>query len=100
MLSSGFVVGGWHGELTIEGDVLTVTSEDGEKSVSVDVKNLKSTAFNSMNGLWQFRLKDGGKVRLQSSGVLLSADRSDAGLQTNAKIRALLTQHGVKGFRA
>jgi hypothetical protein len=99
VLPTSLVVGGWRGELTISGDVLTVVSEDGSKKVSIDAKELKRGAFNSNNGLWIFHLKNGKKVRLQSAGVLLSADRSDAGRQANTDIRALMQKHKVKGIR-
>lgn len=99
MLATSLVVGGWRGELTISGDVLTVVSEDGEKSVSIDAKELKRGAFNSNNGLWIFHLKNGKKVRLQSAGVLLSADRTDAGRAANSEIRELMRKHNVKGIR-
>lgn len=99
VVASTFIVGGWRGELTIDGDVLKIVSDDGAKTISIDVKNLKRTGFNSNNGLWVFTLNDGGKVRFQSAGLMLSADRSEAGRQANTQIRALLIKHKVKGIR-
>jgi hypothetical protein len=43
-------------------------------------------------------MKDGKKVYLQTSGLILSADRSPAGRETNAAIDELLRKHRVKGF--
>ena len=41
-------------------------------------------------------MKDGKKVYLQTSGLILSADRSPAGRETNAAIGELLSKHQVK----
>jgi hypothetical protein len=76
-----------------------VNSRDEGQQVSIDVKNLKGSSFNSNNGLWVFKLRDGTKVRMQSAGRLLSADRSPAGRSANERIRALLADHGVRGLR-
>ncbi len=43
-------------------------------------------------------MKDGKKVYLQTSGLLLSADRSPAGSETNAAIGTLLSKHLAKHF--
>lgn len=43
-------------------------------------------------------MKDGKKVYLQTSGLVLSADRTDAGRAANESISALLAKHGVRGF--
>ncbi len=98
VLPSVLIVGGWRGELTIHGDILTIQSPEGDKNLVIDVKNIKRTSFNSMNGLWAFRLKEGGKVIFQSAGGLLSADRTPAGKAANEQIRALLAKHSVRGF--
>jgi hypothetical protein len=98
VVPSVLVFGGWKGELSIDGDVLTIDSLDGTRHLSVDVKDIKRTSFNSNNGLWVFRLKDGGRIRMQSAGLLLSADRSPAGKAANDQISALLARHHVRGF--
>jgi hypothetical protein len=53
---------------------------------------------NSNNGLWAFRMKEGKKVYLQTSGLILSADRSPEGRAANDAIAERLAQHGVRGF--
>jgi len=98
VVPTGSVLGGWKGDLTIDGDVLTVDGRDPSQHVSIDAKDVKSSSFNSNNGLWVFKLQDGTKVRMQSAGRLLSADRSPAGKAANDRIRALLADHGVRGF--
>jgi hypothetical protein len=58
------------------------------RSVVIDVRELKRASFNSNNGLWIIRFKDGRRVRFQSAaGAMLSADRSEAGRATNDVIR-------------
>jgi hypothetical protein len=99
VLPSLFVVGGWKGEISISGDIMNIVGEDPAKKVTIDAKNLKRAGFNGANGLWIFTLKSGGKIRLQGSGSMLSADRTQAGWETNAKIGELLRKHGIKGFR-
>ncbi|MDX6241356.1 MAG: hypothetical protein QOG10_6180 [Kribbellaceae bacterium] len=90
--------GGWKGELTIDGDVLTIDSLDGSKHLAIDVKQVKRTSFNSNNGLWVFKLRDGSRIRMQSAGLLLSADRTSAGRAANDQIGELLAKHQVSGF--
>ena len=99
VVPTGLVLGGWKGDLTIDGDVLSVDGRDQSQHVAIDVKDVKSISFNSNNGLWVFKLQDGTKVRMQSAGRLLSADRSPAGKAANDRIQALLAEHGVRGFR-
>ncbi len=98
VLPTSFVVGGWRGELTIDGDVLTVTG-DGQKTVTVDMRTVTRASFNSGNGLWVFRFAEGGPVRFQSAGGMLSADRTPAGKAANEEITKLLARHKIKGFR-
>lgn len=96
VVSVPLAVGGWKGELSIDDDLIRIAAAGGAKEVSVDLGQVKRASFNSMNGLWAFRLKDGRRVRFQSAGGLMSADRSPAGHQTNELIRARLAQHGVR----
>lgn len=98
VLPTSFVVGGWRGELTIHGDVMTVTGE-GKPTIVIDLTKVTRASFNSGNGLWVFRFADAGPVRLQSAGGMLSADRTPAGKAANDYIRAVLTRHKIKGFR-
>lgn len=93
-----FVLGGWKGTLDVDGDVLRVVGEDASNRLDIDGAQIKRCSFNSNNGLWAFRMKDGKKVYLQTSGLILSADRSPAGRETNAAIKGLLRKHRVKGF--
>jgi hypothetical protein len=59
---------------------------------------VKRCSFNSNNGLWAFRMKDGRKLYLQTAGLILSADRSPAGRAANDSITQLLAKYGVRGF--
>jgi hypothetical protein len=90
--------GGWKGLLEIDGDVLRVTGEDPSNHLEVDCSQVKRCSFNSNNGLWAFRMEDGRKLYLQTSGLILSADRSPAGRAANDSITQLLAKHAVRGF--
>lgn len=96
--STMLALGGWKGTLDIEGDVLRVVAEDLTQRLDIDGAQIKRYSFNNNNGLWAFRMKDGKKVYLQTSGLILSADRSPAGRQANAAIQQLLGTHQVKRF--
>lgn len=93
------VFGGWKGTITIEGDVMRIVGDEASRSLEIDVSAMKRYSFNGRNGLWAFRMKDGRKLCLQSAGVLLSADRSPAGRETNEQIKALLRKYGLHGMR-
>lgn len=93
------VFGGWRGELAIEGDVIRVRGDEPSNQLEIDLAQVKRCSFNSKNGLWAFRLKDGRKAYVQTSGLLLSADRSPAGRDTNNAIRALLKKHRIRGVQ-
>jgi hypothetical protein len=90
--------GGWKGTITIDGDVMRVVGDDPTMSLEIDAAAVKRYSFNGNNGLWIFRMKDGRKVRLQSAGGILSADRSPAGRETNDEIRALMRKHRLRGL--
>jgi hypothetical protein len=96
--STFFALGGWRGTLDIYGDVLRVVGEDPSKLLDIDCAQIKRYSFNSNNGLWVFRMKDGQKFYLQTSGMILSADRSPAGRQANAAIEQLLRKHQARRF--
>lgn len=89
-------LGGWKGDLTIDGDVLRVAGMSPEKRISIDFSQVKKCSFNSNNGLWVFRMKTGEKIYLQTSGVLLSADRSMARRDANEKIFSLAKKYSVR----
>nr|MDT0656400.1 hypothetical protein [Micromonospora sp. DSM 115978]MDT0658640.1 hypothetical protein [Micromonospora sp. DSM 115978] len=84
--------------MEILGDVLRVVGEDPTKRLEIDCAQVKRYSFNSNNGLWAFRMKDGKKLYLQTSGLILSADRSKAGRMATESIAGLLAKHGVSGF--
>ncbi len=92
------VFGGWRGELTIDGDLIRIDSTDRNRSLEIDVRDVKRASFNSNNGLWAIRFKDGRRARFQSAGTILSADRTEAGQHTNELISALLKQHRIRHF--
>jgi hypothetical protein len=87
------VFGGWVGELTVDQDYLEIRGNGATQYVRVEGAQIKRASFNGMNGLWAIRMKDGTKYRIQSSGLLLSADRSAAGKQANKDIGALVDRH-------
>ncbi|MGQ0464566.1 MAG: hypothetical protein ACT4QG_04515 [Sporichthyaceae bacterium] len=94
-------VGGWRGRISLDGDGATIEplAEGKGRTVVLSGSGIKRASFNSANGLWAFRLKEGGKIHVQSSGSLLSADRTPAGKETNRLLSELLDRHGVRGFR-
>ena len=92
------VFSGWKGLLEIDGDVLRVVGDDPANHLEVNCSQVKRRSFNSLNGLWALRMKDGRKLYLQTSGLVLSADRSPAGRAANRSIKQLLAKHGVRGF--
>lgn len=91
-------LGGWRGQLEIAGDVLQVVGDDPANRLKVDCGQVKRFSFNSNSGLWAFRMKDGKKVYLQTSGLLMSADRTEAGSAATESIAELLAKHGVPGL--
>ncbi len=96
--STGLAFGGWKGSLTVEGDILRVTGEDPSNHLDIDCTQIKRYSFNGRNGLWALRMKDGRKLYLQTSGMILSADRSPEGRETNVEIKKLLRKLGVRRF--
>jgi hypothetical protein len=96
--STFMVFGGWKGTLDVDGDVLRIAGEDPSHHLDIDCAQIKRWSFNSNNGLWAFRMKDGKKVYLQTAGLILSADRSPEGRQANAAISQLLREHQVRHF--
>lgn len=88
--------GGWKGVLSVDGDLVQIKAREGTSELSFDLAQVKRASFNSTNGLWSFRLHDGQRLRFQSAGGLLSADRTDAGEQTNELIHERLSKHGVR----
>ena len=96
--SNAIALGGWKGQMEIVDDVLQVVGDDPAKRLDIDCAQVKRCSFNSNNGLWAFRMKDGKKVFLQTSGVLLSADRSAEGRAATDAIAELLGKRNVRGF--
>jgi hypothetical protein len=92
------VFGGWKGLLEIDGDVLRVVGEDPANNLEGDCSQVKRCSFNSYNGLWALRMRDGRKLYLQTAGLILSADRTPAGRAVNKSIKQLLAKHGVRRF--
>lgn len=91
-------LGGWRGQLEIVGDELQVLGEDPANQLKVDCGQVKRFSFNSNSGLWAFRMKDRKKIYLQTSGLLMSADRTEAGSAATEAIAELLARHGVPGL--
>ncbi|MFI5706469.1 hypothetical protein [Kribbella sp. NPDC051620] len=98
VVSWPIVFGGWKGELTFDGDVVRIDGGAGGRSVEINIGEVTRASFNSSNGLWAMRCKSGRRIRFQSAGGLLSADRTAAGRETNDQLWALLRKHKVKHF--
>ena len=96
--SNALALGGWKGQMEIVGDVLRIVGENPANRLQIDCSAVKRCSFNSNNGLWAIRMKDGKKFYLQTSGRLLSADRSQAGREATGSIAELLAKHEVRGF--
>ncbi len=97
---TGITFGGWKGRLEVEGDLIRVFGDDPANHLEIDPAQVRRCSFNSRNGLWAFRIKDGQKLYLQTSGRILSADRSPAGQAANEWIDELLATHHVLVYSA
>lgn len=97
---TGIAYGGWKGLMRAEGDLISVIGDEPSHRLEIDPAQVMRCSFNSRNGLWAFRLKDGRKYYLQTAGRILSADRSHAGHAANEWIHDLLVKHEVLVFSA
>jgi hypothetical protein len=97
VLRGPITFGGWKARLILDGDLMTIEGSAG-RSLVVSLAEVKRASFNSSNGLWAFRLHDGKRLWMQSSGGLLSADRTAAGRETNLMIADRLAHHRVRVF--
>ncbi|MCB0994923.1 MAG: hypothetical protein KDB21_07515 [Acidimicrobiales bacterium] len=97
---NGVAFGGWKGQMEIDGAVLRIVGDDPSNQLEVDCSEVKRYSFNSNNGLWALRMRDGKKLYVQMSGQLLSADRSAAGMEATEVVRQLLREFAGKGFSA
>jgi hypothetical protein len=95
VLRGPITFGGWKAQLTLDGDLMTMEGAAG-RSLVVSLAEVKRASFNSNNGLWAFRLRDGGRLWMQSAGGLLSADRTAAGHESNRMIADRLAHHHVR----
>lgn len=95
---TGIAIGGWRGLADVGGDLIRVMGDDPANRLDIDPGQVMRCSFNPRNGLWAFRMKDGHKVYLQTSGQILSADRSPAGRAANEWIDGLLAKHEVLVF--
>ena len=98
VLRTSLVFGGWKGSLDIRGGVLHITGVDPSQRLNVDTTEVKRYSYNGNNGLWVIRMKDGTKLRLQTSGAMMSADRSAAGKAATEAIHDLLSKTYARGF--
>ncbi|WP_460663294.1 hypothetical protein [Kribbella swartbergensis] len=96
VLRGPITFGGWKAQLILDGDLMTIDGAETGRSMVVSLDEVKRASFNSTNGLWSFRLRDGRRLWIQSSGSLLSADRTPAGRQANELITDRLTHHRVR----
>lgn len=96
--SNALTLGGWKGQMEIVGDVLRIVGEDPANRLEIDCSQVKRCSFNSRDGVLAIPMKDGIKLHLQTSGPLLSADRSQAGRDATDSIVELIAKHGVRGF--
>ena len=86
VLRGPITFGGWKAQLILNGDLMTIEGSATGRSLVVSLAEVKRASFNSNNGLWAFRLHDGTRLWMQSSGGLLSADRTAAGRESNRMI--------------
>jgi hypothetical protein len=98
VLRGPIAFGGWKGRLTLDGDTMSVAGDEPGRSLVISLVEVKRASYNSNNGLWAFRLRDGRRLWIQSAGGLLSADRTAAGDETNRLIADRLAQHRVRVF--
>lgn len=96
---TALALGGWKGQLTIDGNVLRVVGDDSNKKLDIDCAQVKRCSSNSNNGLWAMRMEDGTKLYLQTSGMILSADRSSESRAATDRIAQLLAENGVRGWK-
>lgn len=94
----GVAFGGWQGLMEVDGAVLRIVGHDPSNRLDIDCSQVKRYSFNSMNGLWALRMRDGRKLHLQMSGEILSADRSAEGRQATQAVRDLLAECAARGF--
>ena len=95
---TGVALGGWKGRMEIDGAVLRIVGDDPANRLDIDCSEVKRYSFNSSNGLWALRLRDGRKLYVQMSGQLLSADRSAAGREATQAVRELLKEFAGRGL--
>ena len=90
--------GGWKGSMDIDGAVLRIVGDDPGKQLDIDCSEVKRYSFNSNNGLWALRMRDGRKLYVQMSGHILSADRSPESKAATQVVRDLLRKLAGFGF--
>lgn len=95
---NGVAFGGWKGQMEIDGAVLRIVGDDPGNRLDIDCSEVKRYSFNSNNGLWALRMRDGKKLYVQMSGQFLSADRSAAGREATHAVHGLLSEFAGKGF--
>jgi hypothetical protein len=98
VLRGPITFGGWKGQLSLDGDTMTVVGDEAGRSLVISLAEVKRASYNSNNGMWAFRLRDGRRLWIQSAGGLLSADRTAAGHETNRLITDRLAHHRVRVF--
>jgi hypothetical protein len=98
VLRGPITFGGWKAQLILNGDLMTIEEGATGRSLVLNLAEVRRASFNSNNGLWALRLHDGRRFWMQSSGGLLSADRTPAGHETNRLIADRLAQHRVRVF--
>lgn len=96
----GVTFGGWLGRMDVGGELIRVVGDDASHRLEIDPAQVMRCSFNSRNGLWAFRLKDGDKFYLQASGRILSADRTPSGRAANEWIHELMVSHDVLIYSA
>ncbi len=98
MLRGVSVFGGEPASIHIDGDQITFEAQAGESALTFEASGIKRGSFNPSNGMWVLRLKDGRKVKFQSAGGMLSADRTPEGKETNRLLQELMRAHGARRF--
>lgn len=85
------------GDATADAARLVLAYDDGRRHAIVFAQ-LKAADFNSSNGLWTFKGKDGSKINVQTTGALFSVGDRAEGRALNEAIAKALDRHKLTGL--
>lgn len=90
------------GTATVDGERLMLAFDDGRR-MTLRFADMTLARLNKLNGLWEFRLKDGQKPIVQTTGSLFSVGPREQGRALNEAILAGVERAkaaGAAGARA